>query len=684
MASLGILLLLLGLTSESAHAQIAPRRDRDPCLPGRIEFDAKRCEEENQRQGGSSKHSVNGRGEWGTALPIRGDQLESISDPALVESEFLLESWSEATLAYRPDIFDRCFELGMAGMTEACIAQIRKDTRQSYFDRAARLASTPLAELEAELRAFDPVRSADLPSSRLQAAILVYKMLAQPNGQALLNVLRTEGTSLPKSERLLVVQRIGGLFLSAYDQQRNNDGLLAKDGVKLDELLAFHRAREIEYPSGGWGSLWGFQPPTGPSFLGVCRDIASAQGEMLIALGFPETYIVAYFPTGALHTTLLIEDPEHPGKYYRMNYSRLNTSPGSGPDMLYQDDGASQQDVTLRYFIHRPGGETLATVPSELGLLLTRALRGDAAMDRLAPGYVPRGWSFSGGVSLNERVHLKGFGGVDSRGDRYRGAGIVVELGDKRSIYTQDMGVAAFLRDAGPLVTENLYLFYEGTLRTKDLVLDDGDRVKLHGEAMLYVAALITDIRNFQGFHNPSYGADTRAAFALESLFGRGTDRVNGSLRVEAQLTPGVGDIRDVGTVRAQIDQVLAEGAIFLALSQSKEGREELYRTAAGRAYLYGIVTALFDHWGKRGVARVGFDSKWVGLEGRYSGRIETDSPIFRAAAIREVAVKLMVKLGRYGVAYAEATRPLEMERFEGVGPRIRVGGEFQVPFGRR
>jgi hypothetical protein len=281
-------------------------------------------------------------------------------------------------------------------------------------------------------------------------------------------------------------------------------------------------------------------------------------------------------------------------------------------------------------------------------------------------------------LNFGSRYLVRAFAGQNSRGERYGGGGVLVKLGGEEARYRQELGLAAFLREAGPLVTRNLYLFYEGTLRTDEWKVDRADRVRLHAEAMLYVAALVGSIDGAaQGGH---YAADARAALALEALFGRRTDRVTGSLRVEGQITPGVGDIRDVSTARLQVDQIVTEGTLFFALSQSPEGRAELEGTAAGRAYLYGVLTTMLDHWGARGVARVGLDAAGFGVEGRLSGRVQDESPIFRPAAIRELGLRLSVKLGARSIAYAEATRPLKSEKFEDIGPQFRVGGQAILP----
>jgi|GEM_PF-4563623 len=651
---------------------------RDPCDPRRIDFDPSRCIDRDS-SGAGTRGRVGIRIEYGTAAPVRGSHIQSVTDPVLLASESAVFNWGISRLALSQDDYDGCL---LSISFYDCAQDIQTQRRRDYADHYSHVGVTPIAELERELRSFDPTGTSGIPSERLRAELLVYRILMLADADRVRTLLLQEGGTLPVRERLLVAQRIGGYLLSAYDNDRNAAGVGAQGGISLQELLTLQRDLHIARP-GGAAVFFGFPPYAGLTTLGVCRDIVSAQGELLQLMGFDQTYIIAYFSSGELHTTILTEDPENRGKYYRLNYYKLRTAPGSGPDMLNQDDLIGGTDVTLRYWVHRPGGPTIASFPSELHLLITRAMRGDAAMEDLAPGYVPKGWVAAGNVDFSALLHARVFYGQNSRGEQYGGAGLILSTGDSSSIFSLETGVAPFMRQAGDTTIHQLFAYAQGNLRSPELVLGRAERIRVHLEGMLYVAGMAGTAYRPGSPDDRFANVDARATAGIGAIFGNRRDRINVSLRGQFQAVPGVGEITDVSTFGASLDQALLEGQIFFFLSQSPEGRDQLAKSAAGRAYLYGAVTAMFDEWGQLGIARIGLQSAHFGVEGRVSGRMQTSSPIFRPSSIREVGLKLIARINASILGYVEITQPLEAALFEGVGRQLRVGGQANVPWGR-
>lgn len=684
--ALGLALVGFLLTSTSAWSASPITRltdPNDPCDPTRIKFDPfKTCPKKRDVER-SRKHQIGVRIEYGATKPLTPELLSVATEPDLIASEALVRDWAISRLELDSDAIYQCIlnTPGSDGTAKAnaCINEERQRAFKRYEDYVEKLQSTNADELEDELRARFPERAAEIQSERLKTALLVNRVLAQPNARAALDVLRTEGQTLSVRERLLLVQRMGGIFVSKYDQVRNNLGLRSKGALTFDDVLTFHREREIERP-GALSNLYGFPALDGPTRLGVCRDIASAQGEMLEALGFKNTYIVAHFNTQTLHTTLITEDPEHQGRVYRINYDDLRTAPGANVEMLYQDEGGLLQDTTLRYYIHRPGGETITTVPSELNLLITRALRGDAAMDELAPGYVPKGHLIAIDLDLYKALRGRAFEGTNSRGERYYGAGIVLAAGNEDSIGRIEIGGAQMRRMAGPMTLDETYAFIEAGLRSPDIKFDEAKRYRMHTEALFYFAGMLGNQRDYIG--NLYVSADARVAAAATFNGGLPTDRVNVNVKTQVQLTPGVHDVRDLSSIRAQIDQFIVEAEMFYFLSKYEEGRIALKKNPAGRAYLYAIGTVMFDEWGQRGVGRMGVSFGTTELEARVAGRFQDDSPRFRIVSVREAGVRVAQKLGSLGHIYAEALQPLE--DVDGVFRQYRVGGQVGVPWGPR
>ncbi|MBF0443442.1 MAG: hypothetical protein HQK54_16160, partial [Oligoflexales bacterium] len=124
--------------------------------------------------------------------------------------------------------------------------------------------------------------------------------------------------------------------------------------VTLNEIRSTAR---YNMEIGAYSSDRGRFPGNRARHGGVCRDIASAQGEILQAFGFRNTFAVAHETRRSRHMTLISQHPTE-NRIYRLDYGRDITVSRSDTRALF----AGINDRSTNYRVYLPAGAQKQTI----------------------------------------------------------------------------------------------------------------------------------------------------------------------------------------------------------------------------------------------------------------------------------------------------------------------------------
>lgn len=530
-------------------------------------------------------------------------------------------------------------------------------------------------KIDKQIRSLDPNNlPTDVPSfissTSLARVLQVYHgALWAKNKTDALNYLASVKNKLTPDEGLQVVQMFGSRFLRNYDNARAA-ALVSTDQervVDFDKLLNAARGNTQLGLTGYWLG-------TDSVVAGVCRDIASAQGQMLEALGFRNTYVVSYgLASGSYHSTVITQDPFKDTRVYRLNY-------GERTDQLFGDNRALHQgpsDVTMNYRVFKPAGHMVGNVPSELGKFLSEAAGFDIRdLDPMArtrssilgadmgigPGSNPT--QFRGGVGRDGNGSDYAFLGITQswgQDGRFPGrAGIVIATSQRQAEYVDGM-------TGKPYNLDLIYLQIQQGFKTKSIVISDNLVGRIEGQAtLLFMGGRAREDAAPDGFSvkegDLSAQGDLRMSARARLDQKAWKDRFTATYLVGLQSSPGILDIRN-----NRIDQVP-----ILALNHflfSAEGRLRLTKTAEGRAFLVAATTVLINEMGARGRFEVGVATDKIAIMGAVEGRLSNNSAPYEDGTERRAYAQIVWRPARW--IYMGVGGSLPLERREGVDNAI-------------
>jgi hypothetical protein len=164
--------------------------------------------------------------------------------------------------------------------------------------------------------------------------------------------------------------------------------------------------------------------------LGVCRDIAVAQTQMLSQLGFKDVYAIGY-DAGQNHVAAIMRDPDHPNQIINFNYSDMQTAQlNQGTRSLTRDE-----DYSTVYNVFNASGKSVANIPTELGAAIMEGAGGnvqnlDQFMNRTS-------YSIAGMYLGDDQEKTSVFVAPLSDGTVVAGVGLTTSNGDpdKKNLY---------------------------------------------------------------------------------------------------------------------------------------------------------------------------------------------------------------------------------------------------------
>lgn len=109
---------------------------------------------------------------------------------------------------------------------------------------------------------------------------------------------------------------------------------------------------------------------------GVCRHMHQMAVRMARKLGIDEAFGVGFRTIGNGHRTMVLTDPNNPGRVIQLNYGRVSSTNGlSGSAALSQN--GTIPDTGIRFRINSSEDELVLNLPSELGGMLNRVSGGE-------------------------------------------------------------------------------------------------------------------------------------------------------------------------------------------------------------------------------------------------------------------------------------------------------------------
>jgi hypothetical protein len=258
------------------------------------------------------------------------------------------------------------------------------------------------------------------------------------NDQAVFNSTLGElKTTLTWNEKIRFAQTIGGAAGARYDYARfgktnptfadgtANPGLSAGFGKSIPAMAVLANLHTTDR-------------------LGICRDIAPLQAQVLQGLGFKHTYAIGY-NAGGNHAAVIAQNPEHPNEILHFNYDGLERGDlRQGMRSLTRGE-----DYSTRYDIFTPEGKSVATLPSELGNLMLEGAGGN--IKNLDPFNYRATGSIAKLTYDGQKSQIPIFIGQTSAGDKIIGIGNTRQFGspDKNIVSaTTTLGAAYQRKDA--------------------------------------------------------------------------------------------------------------------------------------------------------------------------------------------------------------------------------------------
>lgn len=465
-----------------------------------------------------------------------------------------------------------------------------------------------------------------------------------------LNYLSSISKSLSTDEKLRLVTTFGEYALWGYDDDRADQAAKAKGVVTFQTILRASRSNLRT------GLLETFQAGT-REYAGVCRDIASAQVEMLNALGMPHSYAVAFSTQGALHVTAITHDPKDPNIVYKLAYGDRRTSIGAdGGEALFQGD----IDNATNYWIYKPGGSPVANVPSEFTKIMAEATGFDVKqLDALA---TPKGSLIAADAMISKSASTPAqarlFMANSPIGQTYLGASTMVGLA-QQSITPGKLGVSLGIEQLPMAIDNNAkdrstaFLYFQAEQKIMTPWISTSEprlRARLENTATL-LGSVTKEMDNPKA--ELSFAGDLRidsgiAFQANPKATKEDPDPDPGDpqskLYAGVQVFPGVSDIRNSELVQSSFPYVAQPILPYLNFVKLA-GESRIPLRSDHEAYAVVAGTALCGQLGCRGKAEVAAAIDEIAASFAVQGALSGDSPKYEEGTQRKISTNLMFNL---------------------------------------
>lgn len=446
-----------------------------------------------------------------------------------------------------------------------------------------------------------------------------------------LDYLRSLRTKLTTDEKLTLAQMWGAQFVDAYDHSRSDELARAKGVVTLDQLLngAKYNNSINYYGDNPYRNSYSSNYSLA-DWEGICRDIASGQGQMLRAMGLKNTFVVSLAQTsGSYHTVLITQDPDQPQKLYGLDYSNRHDIIGGNSDGLLN----SQEDISLTYRIFIPGGRMVDNIQSSLGKVLSEA-SGFSALDPLARNAPLMA---STNVEIVKGLSLKGGYATDHQGNDYVFGGASYSWGSGKVAVTfahQDREAISTNSYSDAKNLDILYAQIEQKFKTRNLKFNSN----LNGRIEALVGLMAMGSRVSGGDNDGKLGLQADLYSEFSAVMEQRGENFEANYRAGIQVSPGIADIRNNYIWQIPI---LALNHLFL----SAEGRKSLAQSKLGRIYLVAATILLVDELGIRGRIQGGVEIGRVRIIGRLQGRLTNSTLNIQDGSERRVGLNVEWKL---------------------------------------
>ncbi len=483
--------------------------------------------------------------------------------------------------------------------------------------------------------------NAGLNLSPVQVRILQAfdRVLNSGTESAMLQMIKKDRMGLSHEQFLTLVQMVGYRLNKDYDKVRGTAGFSSKGAVSGDSLLKAALFNTTIGYVDSHSVLY-----NDPEYAGICRDIAAFQGKMLHAAGFKNTYVVAFSKlNGNYHVTVVAQNPDQLKTVYKMNYDQLIVASGvDGARLLYQGG----KDSSLNYRLMKPGGRSVADLPSELGKLLAETSGFDVrVIDPLAR---PTASVFAPGMTWGENgsSRIGVFAARDGNGAEYTGISFSknwaenFNTSDKvrfpgkagvSAIYTAPQLISGFSsQNAG----QQLYLQVEQHAQV-DLFRSSAGMGQLTSDTVL---TALGSIGRYDG-DDPADSYFKKTAVGQGALYvdqrliyqqGGQSDAFQSRYIVGAQFAPGLADSRTVDQFNVFANHIYARGEVSHRSGQ-RAGRE--------------IAAIVVDHnldLGSRGYVEAGYVGESCGMTAHLSGRLGSQTSLALDRSLRRAGLTLM------------------------------------------
>ncbi|MBI3556545.1 MAG: hypothetical protein HY074_09805 [Deltaproteobacteria bacterium] len=492
--------------------------------------------------------------------------------------------------------------------------------------------------------------------------IQTFNGLLRSSGEAdALDYVRTHKGEHTEAEWLTVIQMLGNRLESGYDYQRESKPFTG-GSVGLGEMLtAAQHNEDTDFHVGPAGAPH--------ESAGVCRDIASAQGQLLKATGkFDNVFVVTHSTIlGSMHVTVVAQSRESSARVYRVDYDGLHTASAGSPNAL----NAGTDDVALAYRVAEPGGRIVATVSSELGNFLKRAAGSDArVLDPLARA----SGNFAGAqLDLTQRGNslLRVGTGTDGNGNQYVFTGFTQNWGKDGNFPGSAavvLGVQRRPASADGIKPGQLNFIYTEAQQHFTASGKLSDSVRLSSDTSLMASGMLGAAHYSGGQVEAQVtgagDADFRAReeVRLEHVV---NDSLTLTYRTGLVISPAMVDVRNMNPQMPipAVDNIY--GAVDLK-----------YKVGEALAVMSAVVSGN-DAFGVRGRLESGIAWDQAALGLGVEGRLGEKTAPFQDAWQRRIFASVMVAPARGLKFGADASLALEPEGTADAKARIGAEGSF-------
>lgn len=435
------------------------------------------------------------------------------------------------------------------------------------------------------------------------------KVLAAQTDHQWKTALAEARQSWTQEEKLQFVSHLGAVMGGNYDHDRAKLGTRASRGaVPMVQLMSGLRSGRK---------------------TGVCRDIASAQAEIMSELGFENVYVLGY-GSSVPHATLIASDPSDPHKLVKLNYSTVTTS----RDFLEINALKEQGDRGIAYQIYKAKGGLVSSSASELGQVLTHFSGGDIReIDVFSRLTAP--------ALASLKAQNKDWTAQLFTGELTNGTRVVGVSGQRRWGNAQDEKIAtevgaAYAKQFGAEIdSHHLYGRVTQYVNSPWMKLNEAMRARVFSSAQIAADSSMT------GWVLANAGIATEA----KSADGKSTLEV----KTGTQLSGGLRDIRDVGRVG------MFHNLSYVSATASRRMGDQ-WTGLADLAFGYRQL-------GAQVMAAMGVKNDKAGtlIKGGYEGSLNAETPALAPGTARKFFAEGQTQLKGWTVRgeYSQPTDPV-------------------------